>query len=651
MKQRRRKGLIDNYMVEFIVTDLGRGEPVGFYSAPLKQIARVIHPDPTLNDFMYEMSWMNLSKMNSRECQSDVPENCGKIRCAVLISAREVKDSKQDSSNNKPGFIQISPTKEGPWTSVRLNYAAPAACWRLGCDVIASEVTVKDGNRYVSIRSLVSITNNSEFDHNMVGTEEFFELEKYSPSLGWISCSPNFTVSSLPKQWPSAGEYQGISNIELPEGWDWIDDWHVDKTSTGTDDGWIYAPDIGHINWPESARLTDPENSARQRRWIRHRQYMPLNEKDQILIGLHKPGSGIPLPLSGLTQPYILEFRPKNDNEQNEYSWSVVLEKHRLNDFSLELENSTEICLSMLTESDGLLYCSQTSGCSLNNKKGLWFCLSTEASEIGKDLHSNPIHDWNLKIYSPLSVTNFLPLAAEYAVNDQLPTEETVPCFKDTIVPGETVNIYNADPRDPLYLSVLPQGGWQQLHGPAPILHSSKIPSKMLTLENSFSGRIVQVIVEENHDKKHLIARVIRISVPYWVASARCPPLIYKFIDIHLGFSASISQPGKEQFGPAKDLTPLGDMDGSIDLHAYDTEGNCFRIFVSSKPSPYSSVPTKVISIRPFMTSTNRIGQNIYLKFNAGDQPKILSASDSIVSFTYCEGEQEILQVMSQTEY
>ncbi|KAJ0970742.1 hypothetical protein J5N97_018701 [Dioscorea zingiberensis] len=703
----------DNYMVEFIVTDLGRGEPVGFYSAPLKKIARVIHPDPTLNDFNYEMSWMNLSKMNSRECQSDVHENCGKIRCAVLISAREVKDSKQDSSNSKPGFIQISPTKEGPWTSVRLNYAAPAACWRLGCDVIASEVTVKDGNRYVSIRSLVSITNNTDFvielrlkskssNENIssnsdkkdrgdseFGTEEFFELEKYSPSLGWVSCSPNFPVSSLPKQQPSAGEYQGISNIELPEGWDWIDDWHVDKTSTGTDDGWIYAPDIGHINWPESAGLTDPANSARQRRWIRHRQYMPLNEKDQILIGLLKPGSGIPLPLSGLTQPYILEFRPKNDNEQNEYSWSVVLEKHCLNDFSLELENSSDICLSMLTEFDGLLYCSQTSGCSLNNKNGLWFCLSTEASEIGKDLHSNPIHDWNLKIYSPLSVTNFLPLGAEYAVIDQLPTEETVPCFKDTVVPGETVNIYNADPRDPLYLSVLPQGGWQQLHGPAPISLSSNIPSKMLTLENSFSGRIVQVIVEENHDKKHLIARVIRIYVPYWIASARCPPLIYKFIDMsgkrvrrhfsvpfranegnekvlwqlvddelvggytivsalnfrHLGFSASISQPGKEQFGPAKDLTPLGDMDGSIDLHAYDTEGNCFRIFVSSKPSPYSSVPTKVISIRPFMTFTNRIGQNIYLKFNAGDQPKILSASDSIVSFTYCEGEQEKLQV------
>ncbi|XP_039123130.1 uncharacterized protein LOC120259563 isoform X5 [Dioscorea cayenensis subsp. rotundata] len=710
---------LDNYMVEFIVTDLGRGEPVGFYSAPLKQIAQVLHPKSTLDNFHFEMTWVELSRMNLRECQSDVHKNHGRVRCAVLISPRAVKDGKQGSSHSsKPGFIQISPAKEGPWTSVRLNYAAPAACWRLGYDVIASEVTVKDGNRYVSIRSLVSITNNTDFvielrlksksskesissnggnkdsgssesDQKTVGTEEFFEIEKYSPSLGWISCSQHLPVSSQSKPESSGGENQGISNIELPEGWEWTDDWHVDKSPGCKDDGWIYAPDTGHIMWPESAGLSNPANSARQRRWIRHRQYMPSNEKDQILIGLLKPGSCIPLPLSGLTQPYILEFRPKNDNGQNEYSWSVVLEKHCLSDFSLELENSDEIYLSMLTESVGLLYCSEISGSSSNNRKGLWFCLNTEATEIGKDLHSNPIHDWNLKIYSPLSITNFLPLSTEYAVIDQLPTEESVACSEDIIVPGETINIYNADPRDPLYLSVLPQGGWKMLHGPVPITHHGKMTSQMLTLQNSFSERIVQIIVEENFEKKHLIAKVIKIYVPFWIASARCPPLIYRFIDMpgkrmrrhfpvpfranegnekvrwqivkdelvggftivsalnfrHLGFSASISQPGKEQFGPAKDLTPLCDMDGSIDLRAYDTEGNCFHIFVTSKPSPYPSVPTKVISIRPFMTFTNRLGENIYLKFSIGDQQKVLSPSDSTVSFIYHEGEQEKLQV------
>ncbi|RRT78643.1 hypothetical protein B296_00017585 [Ensete ventricosum] len=42
----------------------------------------------------------------------------------------ESKNDDHDSAiTNKAGFIQISPTREGPWTIMRLNYAAPAACW------------------------------------------------------------------------------------------------------------------------------------------------------------------------------------------------------------------------------------------------------------------------------------------------------------------------------------------------------------------------------------------------------------------------------------------------------------------------------------------------------------------------------------------
>lgn len=119
----------------------------------------------------------------------------------------------------KSGFIQISPSKVGPWTTVRLNYAAPAACWRLGNDVVASEVVVKDGNRYVNIRSLVSVCNNTEFvldlclvlkasnqktrslndlskpadsqiDSERIQIDESFEIENYNPTLGWVGIQP-----------------------------------------------------------------------------------------------------------------------------------------------------------------------------------------------------------------------------------------------------------------------------------------------------------------------------------------------------------------------------------------------------------------------------------------------------------------------------
>lgn len=145
--------------------------------------------------------------------------NTGKIRFAVLFSSDLDAETNQHSeiSNRHTGFIQISPTKEGPWTSVRLNYAAPAACWRLGNDVVASEVIVKDGNRYVNIRTLVSVRNSTDFtldvslelksttetvehmnkeqkteeplDRDSISTDAFFETEKYDPSIGWVSCS------------------------------------------------------------------------------------------------------------------------------------------------------------------------------------------------------------------------------------------------------------------------------------------------------------------------------------------------------------------------------------------------------------------------------------------------------------------------------
>lgn len=44
-----------------------------------------------------------------------------------------------------------------------------------------------------------------------------------------------------------------------------------------------------------------------------------------------------------------------------------------------------------------------------------------------------------------------------------------------------------------------------------------------------------------------------------------------------------------------------------------------------------------MICIRPFITFTNRIGQDIHLKLSSEDEPKVLRASDSRVSFLYRE--------------
>lgn len=116
--------------------------------------------------------------------------------------------------------------------------------------------------------------------------------------------------------------------------------------------------------------------------------------------------------------------------------------------------------------------------------------------------------------------------------------------------------------------------------------------------------RIVQLILEQNYDMEHqLLAKAIRVYAPYWFEIARCPPLIFRLLDIGkkhtrkiafpyqskensrviceeikeeeiyeghtiasalnfnlLGLSVSISQAGNNRFGPIKDLSPLGDM-------------------------------------------------------------------------------------------
>lgn len=149
----------------------------------------------------------------------------GRLLVSVLWSSKQEVENRNQSfaDGRKPGFIQISPCREGPWTAVRLNYAAPAACWRLGNDVVASEVSVRNGNRYVNIRSLVTVRNDTDFTLDLClkakapieskrtwtsdmsnlndernETVEFFEIEKCVPNVGWVCCSgkPSNTQSA-----------------------------------------------------------------------------------------------------------------------------------------------------------------------------------------------------------------------------------------------------------------------------------------------------------------------------------------------------------------------------------------------------------------------------------------------------------------------
>ncbi|KAF8689392.1 hypothetical protein HU200_041935 [Digitaria exilis] len=587
----------ESYILELLVLDASRGQPMGIYSTPLKQVVQKLPPTSNSDSAKFDLTLGDL--MSTKTMEPESVKASGKIRFAVLVSGRAGVQPGNTASpgRSKTGYIQISPSKEGPWTNMKLNYAVPAACWRFGNCVIASEATVKEGNRYVSIRSLVSVTNTTNF------------------------------VVDLRLKGRSA----------------------------------------------QSARSDEQGDSSVQ--------------EDQILIGMLEPNSAVPVPLSGLSHavvPYMLQLRPSIHHEHMNYSWSDVQERRSQSEF--RKEEILDICVSDLYESENLLFCSQIDGTS-SSCHGLWFCLSIEAKEIGKDVHMDPVYDWSIVIKSPLCLAYYLPISAHYTVSSSYPNNEDSSCSLGTLNPGDAVKVHNVDPRNPLYLSVIPHGGWEQMHEPILISHPTQAPSKFINLRSSLSERIVQILLEQSSDNDYLMARVIRIYVPYWISFARLPPLTLRFIDTSgkkekkrflarshlersekhlydikhdelvdgytiasglnfkgLGLLSSLGGHGG-RFGSVKELSALGDMDGAVDLSAYDDDGKCMHILLCSKPSSFQAVPTKVIHVRPYMTFTNRIGQDLYIKLSVEDEPKVLHAYDWRVSFMYSEGDTDKLQV------
>ncbi|TYI15495.1 hypothetical protein ES332_A08G190100v1 [Gossypium tomentosum] len=716
----------DSYTLELIVADVGKGDAIGFFSAPLDQIAVYI-PDDSL-DYANSLMWRDLflaPSMNITQADRSSKKSSGKLRCAAILPPKFNVDETNEPfvGGRKSGFIQISPSMEGPWTTVQLNYAAPTASWHLGNDIVAGEVSVKDGNRYVNIRSLVSVHNNTDFtldlclvskasseaeqptdvrmpegiqfDGSRIQTDEFFETEKYDPNIGWIGCN----VQLNQDQPYGGGSQQAAFGVELPSGWDWLDDWHLDTPSTSTAGGWVHAPDVESLKWPELDDSIASLSSARQRRWIRNRKQISLDAKELFVAEL-KPGDTVPLPLSALSKSrsFVFQLRPSNVDGSNKYSWSSVVGKPGQPEVSEKPKGTCEIYVSALTESEELLCCTQLVESSSNaSSPKLWFCLGIQATEISKDICSDPILDWSLVIKSPLSITNYLPLTAEYSILEMRPSGHFIACSRGIFHPGGTVNIYNADICRPLFFSLLPQRGWLPLREAVLISHPHEIPSKTISLKSSISGRIVQLVIEQNYDKEQtILSKTIRVYAPYWFSVSRCPPLTYRLVDIGgkkstrkirfplrakkenegieeitdeemynghtiasslnfdlYGLCVAVTGPSNEHFGPVKDLSPLSDMDGSLDLYAYNADGRCMHLFVSAKPCPYQSVPTKVITVRPYMTFTNRIGQDLYIKLSNEDEPNVLCASDSRVSFVHYKNDgMEKLQIrLEDTEW
>lgn len=258
---------------------------------------------------------------------------------------------------------------------------------------------------------------------------------------------------------------QELSRVNLPSGWEWIDEWHLDDSSVKTVDGWVYAPDFESLKWPDSYDSSKTENRVRQRRWIRNKKHIADDLKSQIMIGSLKPGETIPIPLTCLDQSasYLLHLKPLTIEAANQYSWSSVMDVSAQSQDLKRSDELPEVCVSTLVESEKLLHCTEVSGSSSNSSHGVWFCLTIQATEIAKDIQFNAIQDWTIVVRPPVTIANYLPLMAEISLLEMQATGHFLSCYRGVSSPGESVKVYDADIRSPLYFSLLPQKGWLPL--------------------------------------------------------------------------------------------------------------------------------------------------------------------------------------------
>jgi vacuolar protein sorting-associated protein 13A/C len=170
---------------------------------------------------------------NSEEKKQQI--DCGQINLAQYffsLSADQDMSADgllggEDSGSHKPGMIEVSPSERGPWTQVGLNYALGPAPWYMGNTTLASEIVVVEGVKHLIVRTLVQLSNDTDFfldvrlcpdflleggsgldpievDVDETGAfveEEVFEDERYQPLAGWGSAWPGHLLPTDPGHW------------------------------------------------------------------------------------------------------------------------------------------------------------------------------------------------------------------------------------------------------------------------------------------------------------------------------------------------------------------------------------------------------------------------------------------------------------------
>ncbi|KAL3358176.1 hypothetical protein AABB24_015358 [Solanum stoloniferum] len=561
--------------LEVEVTNLsakaGKGEVVGASSfsvghgpSILKKVAslRMLHQVSDVENFgCYPLR--KRGQLNSNDTNS-----CGCLFVSTTYFEKKMALNYENDEGEKAGASDIGfwvgLTPKGPWESIRSFLPLSVVTKTLGDDYVALEVVTKNGKKHVIFRALATVSNDSDITldisschESMIHTQDLSsEGRNYSIFVEEIfENQRNHPVSGVkdPGRW-STRDFAYSSNDffepTLPPGWKWISSWTVDKSQFVDVDGWAYGPDFQTLRWPPNSpkcSTKSAHNTVRRRRWTRTREQVKergANNTDNIVTC---PGSSAILPWTCISKGsnHCLQVRPCLGYSQTPYSWGrpiAVGSAFALGKDQTPIESSTlsrqntarhgnkmpisVLKLNQLEKMDLLLCCPGGSG------KQLWLCVGTDASVLHTELNA-PVYDWKLSISSPLKLENRLPCGADFTIWEKLKDGNTVERHRGFMASRETVHIYSADVRNPIYLMLFVQGGWVMEKDSVLILDlTNNNHASSFSMVHQQRKRRLRVSVERDMGGTTAAPKTIRFFVPYWISNDSFLYLAYQVVEI-----------------------------------------------------------------------------------------------------------------------
>ncbi|KAK8661863.1 hypothetical protein V6N13_091452 [Hibiscus sabdariffa] len=569
--------------LEVEVTNLsakaGKGEVVGALSFPVGRGASILKKVSSGRILSQRTDNHHIESYPLRRKFNNVEDMHGHGFLSVSTSyfersttANFQRDAESKNASHKDVGFWIRLGKDGSWESIRSLLPSSVVPKLLQREFIAMEVTMKNGKKHAIFRGLATVVNDSDVNldisvchasmiqdsgsscHNIV-VEEIFENQRYQPNAGWGNKLSGFQGNDPPLWSTKDFSYSSKDFFEppLPNGWQWISTWTIDKSHFVDEDGWAYGPDYQSLRWPPTSLKSHVKSDygVRRRRWIRKRQQIAEQGKSCINSDytIISPGSSTVLPWGSTSKgsDQCLRLRPYVDYPQPPYTWGRAIvaavsssfiggkDQPFLDQSSLYRQNSFPqgsimpnfaFNLSQLEKKDVLLCCSPSVG-----SRQMWLSVGADASALHTELNQ-PVYDWKISVNSPLKLENRLSCPAAFTLWEKEKEGNYIERERGMIFSRNSAHIYSVDIRRPVYLTLRVQGGWVLEKDPVLVLDLSSAHISSFWMFHQRSKRRLRVSIESDMGGTNAAPKTLRFFVPYWIVNDSSLLLAYQVVEI-----------------------------------------------------------------------------------------------------------------------